>query len=1488
MQRGAKISLSVVGWLLLGVAVAPLFASMLIYLPPVQRLAAGAATQWLSDMLGTKVTVGGIEFSPFSRLRLSDIYLEDQQGDTLIWGGDLRVGVESMGLLSGKVTLGRVTLKDGLVYLRERGPKMLNVSQIFDRIKKGEKKGGSVFRLDVASLDVENVRFRMEMLAKKPRGEGCIDFADLEVNDIVFRISDIHVVNDSVALRVDWLSFTEKSGFTLESLTSESFRIGHTGMRFGDTSIDTPLSHLRFERLNMLYDSWRGYLNFLYDVRFDARLLPESRLDFRTLGVFAPELQKWDIVARDLDADMQGPVRNMRGSLRNAVCDNSRFVLDYAIRGIPTVSKTVFDFDIHKIATTGGDLRRILPIVTMGKLDGKQLAMAERIDSLGVSGRFNGLIGDFRTAAAIETSDGGSMSLDMRVRATPQGRVFDGNVQADRLDLSKLADSDMLGTGSLRADVKGRLGGKFNLETDAKLYDLNFNGYTYSLVGFVGTLGNRLYKGTVTCDDPNMRLDAEGVFDLTGSTPCYDATMRLHHADLHRLNFNSRDSVSTLSCVVRANGCGTSLDELDGTATIERLLYVNHLDSVRTGPVVVRSESGSAGGGKRLTLTSNFADARLRSDQSYARLGRSLVNLLSYYIPSIEKQPCEAGGITALEVRIKQADNVAGIFMPGLRVAGGTVMDITLDAATEHADVSLRSDSIRLGALRAGNIALEGQTRGNRLTLNVDAAQLGYGRFLFPNFNINGSAREYLASLDVRYDDPERRTGASIGLRSRLDGGNATRPSRIDVELVPSRYVDGDRTWNISVRNISYESSRVTVDSFEIDSRGEGLSIGGVLSRSASDTLGLSLRNFDLSPLTAFAARSGYNVSATATGRADLMAGLGKGLLYADLNIDGMKVNHVLLPPLRLYSDWDLGSEAIRATLSNRVTDDGLVTGLYRPSDGSYSADLSLENIDLSLVDPVMKGVLVSTSGHADLIAHVTGRNDLPVVEDGLIEVRNMRTTVEFTGVPYHLTDASIEVENNVFSLNPVAVYDDEGNRATVDMALELGRFGNMQYELRARPERLLALNTTSREGEPFYGKVYASGLATVKGDRSGVKIDVTATTDDNSTFTVALGDKSDFAAADFVVFRSQKQQGVQQEQQQSARGNLTVNLALDVKPNTELQIQIDPSTGDGIRARGDGNISIHVAPSSGELTMYGDYVISEGTYLLTVYDPISRSFNIKPGSSIRSAGDIMAATLDVTGVYNTRASLAPLLENSSGGEEGAAFRSMVPVECEIILTERLSSPNILFNVNVPTGDAEIRSLVANAMTTQEMMATQFVWLLAIDSFYANNSGENNGANPAIGALATGAALGIDMALGRLSSMINSAVSNTVNFDIRFRQGTEISSDELAVGFQLPLMKNRLIIEADGNFDTGSNTDAKRVNTGGITGDAYLTYIIGKAGKLRAKAFSRTIDRYDENQGLQENGLGIYYSDDFNSFSELWRRIWRKKPVKKGQAKGTK
>ena len=288
---------------------------------------------------------------------------------------------------------------------------------------------------------------------------------------------------------------------------------------------------------------------------------------------------------------------------------------------------------------------------------------------------------------------------------------------------------------------------------------------------------------------------------------------------------------------------------------------------------------------------------------------------------------------------------------------------------------------------------------------------------------------------------------------------------------------------------------------------------------------------------------------------------------------------------------------------------------------------------------------------------------------------------------------------------------------------------------------------------------------------------------------------------------------------------------------------------------------------------MYGDYTITEGSFLFSLQNIINKKFVIEDGSTIQWTGSPMDAMLNINAIYKLKASLQPLLQGTS--DNLAADRS-VPVECVINLGERLSNPAVTFDVHVPGTDPETQTVIANALTTPETVDTQFAYLLLFNSFMGENSSSSSNIGTSVSA-ATG--------LEFVSNMVSNLLSNDdYNIVIRYRPKSELTSDEVDFGLSKSLINNRLFVEVEGNYLI-DNKQAVNSSMSNFMGEAYITYLIDRAGTLKAKAFTQTIDRFDENQGLQETGIGIYFKEDFNNFRDLRRRIRERFTNKKRKAR---
>ena len=216
------------------------------------------------------------------------------------------------------------------------------------------------------------------------------------------------------------------------------------------------------------------------------------------------------------------------------------------------------------------------------------------------------------------------------------------------------------------------------------------------------------------------------------------------------------------------------------------------------------------------------------------------------------------------------------------------------------------------------------------------------------------------------------------------------------------------------------------------------------------------------------------------------------------------------------------------------------------------------------------------------------------------------------------------------------------------------------------------------------------------------------------------------------------------------------------------------------------------------------------------------------------------------------KASLQPLLQGTTDNLGGS--RS-VPVECVIHLGGAAFESEHRLRRPRARSDPETQTVVANALSTPETVDTQFAYLLLFNGFMAESSSL---ASSNIGS-SVSAATGMEF----LSNMVSSWFSSLgYDFRIGYRPRSEQASDEVDFGISKSLINDRLFVEVEGNYLL-DNKQAVNGSMSNFMGEAYITYLIDPAGTLKLKAFTQTIDRFDENQGLQETGIGIYFKGGF-------------------------
>lgn len=1503
MRRIVNILAKMVSAIVLALIFLPLLVALLFEIPAAQNFVAREATEIISRKLGTRISIDRVDIGLFYRVSLDGFYVEDFQRDTLLYAGRLDARIKSLGLFGGGLVFSRAELSDARFCLRETPDGEMNIKQVVDKLSKKDKaRAEGKFRLEIERLETDGLDFCMERLEHRNPSYG-VDFADMHLIDIRAELKNFTIDGPVIHTDIGRLAMRERSGFVVEDLAG-CLCIANGCIDIREGHIRTAKSNIELPSLSLIGLDWALYKNFVEEVDITAQVV-NTTLSSDDIAYFSPKMKDWHLTLTDVNADVSGPVADMSGSLRSVRTGaDTKLSVDFAAQGLPDVGKGHFKADISELTTSAADVDRLAAALTGKNLPDEVLRIAKNAGKIGLTGKFDGTLTAFAADAALATEIGGATCL-LQVSSLRDGcRGVLGDVKTSSLQLGELLENDLLGPLSLNVHVNGELSSEHSdAEVSGEILRLGINGYDYDSLRMKGHLVNREFNGLIEARDRNLRFDFRGLLDLNDEQrPRYDFALDLEEANLAALGVNRRDSVSVLAARIAARAVGRTLDDLNGIIFVRDVSYrYNDRELAADSVVIVGRNSLSD---KFIRLRSDFVDADYEGKTSYKEVFAYLQQRFRDYVPTLDGGPGWqaqhpdtvelADGYSQLTVNVRKINPLVNAVSPGLQIADGSQLLLRINPANDKLSFEAASDYIERGRMLVTRLNLDAHNRGDSLVFAASTEDLYLNSFHMSRVGMSGGAKDNKLELITDFADTIGDVSGRIGFRSEFARGRGPAGRQIDLRLTPSYISRGEKTWNIYTDGITADTSRIRIDRFRMVNAGQQLLLDGVVSRRLQDSVQLTLHNFELAPFSQFTSSMGYRVDGRTNGSATMKAVLGAGEVQADIVVDSISINDLAVPSIWLRSRWDFIQNRAGILVQQQENLDTLVRGFYAPSQKRYYARATLDAVELSALDPLLKGVVERTGGNADVDIALRGSGKEANLS-GQIAVRDFTTTVDFTQVTYTMPRAVIEVKNNHLIAEGVPLYDPEKNEGLFSIDLNLEHLSNIFYSVKVLPKELMVLNTTSKDNDLFYGRIFASGSATIAGSKGGVKMDIVATTEGDSEFYMPLSGQSNAKTADFVTFVTPEQIDTtdylvrkkllfqQQGRKKEAAGStMDITMALNVQDNTAFQLVIDPTVGSALKGRGNGMLNLHINPGNGIFNMYGDYTLIEGSFLFSLQNIITKKFIIESGSMIQWTGEPVDARLDINAVYKLKTSLQPLLNtvtaSSDDDQSGSRISDRsVPVDCKIHIGGRLSNPQLDFSVVVPVTDIETQAAVASVLNTQEAQAQQFISLVALGTF--SNSGSAN-----IGA-SSGVATGLEMLTNQLTNWFS---TDDYRIILNYRAGSEMTGDEVDFGFSTNLINNRLLVEVEGNYII-DNKQAVSNNVSNFMGEAHVTWLIDKSGNLRLKAFTQTIDRFDENQGLQETGIGISYKEDFNNFKDLKQRIrdrfTNKKRQKKRQAR---
>lgn len=699
-----------------------------------------------------------------------------------------------------------------------------------------------------------------------------------------------------------------------------------------------------------------------------------------------------------------------------------------------------------------------------------------------------------------------------------------------------------------------------------------------------------------------------------------------------------------------------------------------------------------------------------------------------------------------------------------------------------------------------------------------------------------------------------------------------------NIRILPTQIIIGDSVWHIRPATIDIENGKGHIDRIEVRHQEQYMLIDGLVSKNPTDMLNLSLNDVSLDYI--FDALNLKNVvfGGQATGDfiiSDLLNGVPR-LSTKKFFVKDFSYNHAKFGDLNLYSRWDNENKGI--LLNGTVTQEGypntLVDGYIFPTRDSLNLRFDAQHISLAFLNPFTEKILQNVDGFATGKINFYGRFKALNVE-GSAYVDRFGFGIDYLNTRFYISD-SIRLTPDAIIVDNMTLTGSENHLGKVNGIMRHKHFKNIEYSLNVSDiNNMLVYNTTEKQNSVYYGKVYGSGSISIEGDMQYTGIDINMATDDNSKFTFVLSDNAEAEEYQFITFvdRSRAINNYIRKDSttpppivlpETSPHLLTLNLQIDVSPQMSMNLLMDPSTGDMIRATGSGNIRLEYNTFS-DMKLYGTYTVDKGNYNFSLQDLITKDFTIKTGSSISFVGAPKDANLNIEAYYALTANLEDLDE--SFATEQDLNRTTIPVRAMLYLTGDLQQPDFRFDLDFPTVTQDIDRRIRSIISSEDMVNRQIIYLLALNKFYTPdymNVGQTHNNE-----LASVASSALSSQLNNLLGQINENIN--IGTNLRSDKG-DFSDVEVEVALSSQLLNNRLII--NGNIGYRDNA----VNNNTFIGDFDLEYLLNKSGNIRLKAYNHYNDKnYYVKSALTTQGVGIMYRKEFNKWSEWFSWLRRRK-----------
>ena len=1506
MRRFLAILLKVLLGLGLLLVLAVVGALLALRVPSVQTRLAREAAAVLTRKLGQPVTIGRVDVRPFSSVLLEGVRVQDRRGGELFSVGRADADISLFSVFDPRhLHVGTLTLNEPRFILRNLPgqPDTTTFSQFMRAVKRlvgpsTDTTKSAPFDFKVAKVALRNGHFAIlkdDVPRSKTYGKS-IDYDHMVVDSIYADVSNIHL-GDTLGLRISQLHAVETPSRTqLREITADMTYGAHF-WEFKDLSLRVGRSQIK-DYVRFEFRVFGNFTDYNDSMKTIARLR-NSKVYSEDIASFAPQLSELhESVA--LSGDASGYVRDFKvNNLDLRYGTGTHIVARRAhADGLPNYKESFFDFRLLPSVVEARDLKKWLPAAAN--------KLVQPLGRVKVQGQLLGFYSDFVANASFDTALGFvATDVNLKTKTDLTHATYEGTVRSNAFQLGKfLGDESVVrdvtlngrvaGTGFLPAFATGRA----KLTVPA----IWLQGYRYRNITFDGVFKPLHFDGHASINDPAVRLTADGHVDLERKHENVNVQTKIDYANLRTLGLTSQPL--TVSTTANVKFKGVQLDSLIGYAYLRnsrfgldgRMLRLDTLDVISTRnrlnyrTVQIRSEALNANVAGSFNTSDVVRDVQTLITEYRLNFESNAVATAAYY--RRKQQRTLPVYQVDLLLNLKKPNPVLQLFVPELEVANGSRIDGSFrSGSTSIFQLGGHLDSLRYGPVRTVNNDFDFLT--SKLPYQSDIlaqASITSDRQVLPGL---GRTEKFIVEgvwdqQRINFSTSLAQTGTTN--KATINGSLGFLQRAVEVIFRKSDVRLLDKNWTIAENNsvtISNYGKEFDIKNLTFSNGEQFVGAQGFISPDATKPpLQLQIKDFELASLKTL---TGQNLAGRLNAQGTVSGIYGPLTIASTLGVDSLKYDNTLIGQVAGRADWDNAAGKLRTNLDVARNGQSVLTVLGDIAPGSktnqFNLTGTLNDAPIVLAQPFLGSLFKNISGTGRGELRLTGLFASPNLL-GAVDVSNGRLTFGYLGTTYTFADR-ISFTNTSIEFRNIKLRDVLGNTGTVDGIVRHQSFKNMSLDIAANFRKMQVLNTTRKDNELYFGTAYATGTARITGPTDDLDITVRASSEAGTRVSLPLDNAAKAEKAGYIKFvnnnplldTTKTKKVVVAATEKVDLSGIKLNMNLTITPEAYVEILLDESTGDVIRGSAAGQLRLAI-DTRGEFNMYGQVEIVRGAYNFTLQGLVNKEFVVRPGGIISWNGDPLAGEMNITATYTQRTSLAPVLESGASGSV-----AVVPVTAVMNLTGPLLLPaiklNLEFNDAPGTLQGDLAAFTASLRNDEQELNRQVFSLLVFKQLSPRGSslgstisikGQDNTVSNSLGQI-------LSTQLGLLTSQIDQNLE--IDFNINGLTAAQLQA--LQVRLSYSFLNGRLRVTREGGFTNnpnlvsqGTGTGTTPTNTAGqasLLGDLSLEYYLRPDGKFRAKLRYETTPRDLETINQPRAGFSLLYTEQFNTFGELFTRL---------------